>query len=140
MYASQSFSKELSVFMNEHVAIETKNGEQVEGTLRAYDPETMSIILENAFVSESEYKRLMLSGSNIAKIYLKEKRVDMKELADMLEESFPNLVEYRKDLGVILVMNRIRVTEDGVEGEQGPATKRVRKIYEQFMQGRPQSE
>ncbi|MFQ5951534.1 MAG: Lsm family RNA-binding protein [Candidatus Geothermarchaeales archaeon] len=139
MFASQSFTREISIFMNEEVKIDTVKGEVIEGTLRAYDPDTLSLILENARTGGEEFKRLMISGGSVSKVYLKEKRVDFERLKTMMEKSFPNLVEYRKELGVILVMNRIRVTEEGVEGEPGPATDRVNKIFGEFMRGGPAS-
>jgi hypothetical protein len=30
-------------------------------------------------------------------------------------------------------MNKIRVTESGVEGERGPVYNRVKKVYDEFM-------
>jgi small nuclear ribonucleoprotein (snRNP)-like protein len=133
MFASQNFTKELALFVNEEIKIETVNGDKIDGTLIAYDPGTLSIILEDAFIEGEEFKRIMVNGNSVVKIYLKEKRVDMEKLAGMIEKRFPKLVEYRKELGVILVMNRIRVSEEGVEGPSGPATERVQKIYENFI-------
>jgi small nuclear ribonucleoprotein (snRNP)-like protein len=136
MYAasSQSFTKEFSVFLNENITIETMGGEKISGVLIAYDPTTLSLVLDKAVVGSEGFKRLMINGSHVAKIYLREKKVDLERLKEMLEKSFPNLVEYKKELGVILVMNRIRVTEEGVEGDSGPASERVKKIYERFME------
>jgi len=37
-----------------------------------------------------------------------------------------------EDKGIIMVMDRVKVTEEGVEGT-GPAAERVKKIYEQFV-------
>ena len=115
MYASQSFAKELNLFLIENIIIETLKGDTIEGVIVAFD-------------------RMMVNGSSITKIYLKEKRFDLNKLKAEIEKSFPNLVEYRKELGIILVMNRIRVNETGVQGDPGPATDRVKKIFNAFLE------
>ena len=134
MYASQSFAKELNLFLNENIIIETLKGETIEGVIVAYDPETISVIIEDAVFNETAFDRMMVNGSSITKIYLKEKRFDLNKLKAEIEKSFPNLVEYRKELGIILVMNRIRVNETGVQGDPGPATDRVKKIFNAFLE------
>ncbi|MFQ5712138.1 MAG: Lsm family RNA-binding protein [Candidatus Geothermarchaeales archaeon] len=134
MFAIEAFKREVTVFINEEVTIETVAGESITGTLKAYDPGNLSIILEDAIIGGEEFKRLMINGSHVSKIYLKEKRVDLEKLKERLEERFPRLVDYKKELGVILVMNRIRVTEKGVDGDPGPATDRVKKIFDKFME------
>ncbi|NIM45184.1 MAG: hypothetical protein GTN80_04715 [Nitrososphaeria archaeon] len=134
MFAGETFKKEIVVFLDEEVKIETLKGESITGTLKAYDPVNLSLILEDAVVKGEIFKRLMVSGSSVAKVFLKEKRVDLEKLKEMLERSFPRLVEYKKELGVILVMNRIRVTEKGVEGDPGAATDRVKQVFEKFME------
>lgn len=131
--ASQQFRREFAVFLNEEVKVELTNGQVIKGVLKAYDPDTFSILLENAVIKNEIYKSIMINGSMISIIYLREKRVDLEKLAKRLEEVFPRLVEYKKALGVILVMNKIRVTEEGVEGEPGPAYDRVKKIFDEFM-------
>lgn len=133
MMASQQFRREFAVFLNEEVKVELTNGQVIKGVLKAYDPDTFSILLENAVIKNEIYKSIMINGSMISIIYLREKRVDLEKLAKRLEEVFPRLVEYKKALGVILVMNKIRVTEEGVEGEPGPAYDRVKKIFDEFM-------
>lgn len=133
--ASQQFRRELGIFLNEEVIIELKNGQVITGVLRAYDPETFSLLLENAVIKNEIYKNILINGSVISIVYLKEKKLDLEALAKKLEEIFPRLVDYKKTLGVIVVMNKIRVTEDGIEGEPGPAYDRVKKIYDEFVKG-----
>lgn len=131
--ASQQFRREFSIFLNEEVKVELKDGSVITGTLRAYDPDTFSLLIEDASVKGEFYKSIMVNGSVISIIYLKEKKIDLEALAKKLEEVFPRLVDYKKGLGVIVVMNKIRVTEEGVEGEPGPAFDRVKKIYDEFV-------
>ncbi|MEM2985640.1 MAG: Lsm family RNA-binding protein [Candidatus Caldarchaeum sp.] len=56
----------------------------------------------------------------------------MSALVERLNRLFPNLVVYHKESDTIVVMDRIRVSREGVFGE-GPAAERVKKVYEEFM-------
>jgi len=44
----------------------------------------------------------------------------------------PSLVVVREDLGVIMVMDKIKVTEKGVEGT-GLAADKARTIYDEYV-------
>jgi Lsm C-terminal len=62
-----------------------------------------------------------------------EKPFDFKALSDRLARVFPGLVKIREDVGAIIVMDKIKVTQAGVEEGVGLAADRVRAIYEEFM-------
>ncbi|RLG60759.1 hypothetical protein DRN86_01705 [Candidatus Geothermarchaeota archaeon] len=132
---ADAFAKEMAEILNELVIVEIVNGDKITGKLKAFDPKTFSIILEDVAVEGEVYKKLVISGNNIARLYLKEKKVDMEKLKEEIEKYFPKLVDYKKEIGVIMVMNRVRVTDKGVEGPPGPATEKVKKIFEEFMKG-----
>lgn len=133
---ADAFVKEVAEVLNEQVVVETVNGEKLVGRLKSFDPKTLSVILEDVVVEGETYKKLIISGDSVARVYLKEKKLDMEKLKELIEKYFPNLVEYRKDIGVIVVMNRVRITDKGVEGPPGPATERVRRLFEEFVKGK----
>jgi len=62
-----------------------------------------------------------------------EKPFDLKGLADRLSRVFPGLVKIREDVNAIIVMDKIKVTEHGIEEGTGLAADRVKSIYEEFM-------
>ncbi len=127
------FQKELSSLINEEVIVELKSNVRLKGILKAIDPASLSIVLGDVVLNNETYKSIIINGDMISTIYLKEKRVNLDELREQLERVFPKMVYYRKDQGVIYVMNRIKVTEKGVEGERGPVYDRVKRIYDEFM-------
>ena len=43
------------------------------------------------------------------------------------------MVKLHEDLGVIVVMDKVRITKDGVVEGSGPAAERARKVYEEFV-------
>jgi|Deesub1362A_J573_1020465.scaffolds.fasta_scaffold00008_194 small nuclear ribonucleoprotein (snRNP)-like protein len=133
MMATSAFQRELNHMINEEVIVELRNGQRVRGVLKAILPETLSIILGDVSIGSDHYASIVYSGNAISAIYLKKVKVDLDELREMLEKVFPRMVTYRRDQGVIIVMNKIRVTESGVEGERGPVYNRVKKVYDEFM-------
>jgi hypothetical protein len=54
-------------------------------------------------------------------------------LAERIERVFPKMVQYNEEAGVIIVMNRIRVTENGVVEGSGLAAEKVSEIYNEFV-------
>ena len=133
MMATSAFQREINHMINEEVIVELRNGQKVKGVLKAILPDTLSIILGDVSVGGEHYASIIYSGNSISAIYIRKVKVDLDELRDMLEKVFPRMVAYRRDQGVIIVMNKVRVTESGVEGERGPVYDRVRKIYNEFM-------
>jgi alpha-amylase/alpha-mannosidase (GH57 family) len=75
-----------------------------------------------------------LSGSRVAEILSVEKPFDLKGLAERLERVFPRMVKLYEKEGFIWVMDRIKVTREGVVEGTGPAAERVQRVYQQFMQ------
>ncbi len=61
---------------------------------------------------------------------------DLQGLADRLERVFPRMVKPNETAGVIVVMDRIKVSSSGVIEGTGPAADRVQKVYDEFMQER----
>lgn len=134
MMAASSFQRELNRIVGEEVVVELKTGKKIRGLLKAVYPDTLAIILSDVAMGNEHFSSIVLSGDSISAIYVKKGRVDMDELRLMLEKIFPpRAVVYRKDLGVIIVMDKIRVTEKGVEGEPGLVYDRVKKVYEEYI-------
>ncbi len=126
------FLSELNGFVDKNVKVMTTRGTSYDGKLVGFDPATLSICLEDATVNKEKYSRAIIRGDAISEILLKEKPFDMKGLSDRLQKLFPNMVKYYDDAGFVTVMDRIRVTVDGVEGT-GPMVERVKKVYDQYV-------
>jgi hypothetical protein len=62
-----------------------------------------------------------------------EKPFDLKGLAERLNRVFPELVKVREDIGAIIVMDKIKVTEKGVVEGSGLAAERVKAIFDEFV-------
>ncbi|MCS6783571.1 MAG: Lsm family RNA-binding protein [Candidatus Caldarchaeum sp.] len=130
--ASKRFSDEFASIIDRNVKVVASSGVYT-GRVLAYNPGDYSLWLADVKeASGTSFAKLFIAGHSIARIEVLETGPDISALADRLNRLFPNLVVYHKESDTIVVMDRVRVTRDGVFGE-GPAADRVRKVYEEFM-------
>jgi len=130
----RKFMEELSNLIQKDVRISTNAGKSYTGRLTGVDPKTLNLCLEN--VQDNEGRRIFkvfIPGHSIAQIEGVEKPFDLKGLAQRLERVFPRMVKLYEDVGVIVVMDKIRVSENGVIEGTGPAAERARRVYEEFI-------
>jgi small nuclear ribonucleoprotein (snRNP)-like protein len=126
----RKFYEEILQFVGKKVSIETSYEKNYSGILTAID-EKLDTVLEN--VEGHGILRIIINGSFVKEIKLLEKPFDLKGLADRLTRVFPGLVKIRDDVNAIIVMDKIKVTEHGIEEGTGLAADRVKSIYEEFM-------
>jgi len=131
--ASRRFSDELSSLLGRKVRVSLSSGASFEGTVIAFNPSDYSLWLGEARRDGELYDKVFVSGKSIEYLMVLEAGPDLSKLAERLNRVFPNMVRYVKEADVILVMDRIRVTKDGVVEGSGPAAERVKKIYEEWI-------
>ncbi len=126
------FNAELIKLLDTKVVVKTRSGSEYTGTLMGYDIETLSLCLADVRVGDKKYHRVFISGGNLLEILKEEGVIDLKRVANEIEKAFPNMVEYYEEPEMIIVMKRVKVTRNGVEGT-GPIAERVRQIYERMV-------
>jgi len=132
--AGRRFFEEFKFLLQRTVTVVTTDGKRYVGKLAGYNPENMSVCLKGVKDKNGNVlDRIFINGSIIAQIYAVGKPFDLKGLAARLEKVFPRMVNLYEDLGVIVVMNRIRVGEKGIIEGKGPAADRVQKVYDEFI-------
>ena len=127
---SRKFAEESIQFLGKKVSIETSDNKNYSGILVGLS-EKFDLILNN--VDSPNIQKLMVNGLFVKEIKLLERPFDLKALADRLSRIFPGLVKIRDDIGVIIVMDKIKVTESGLEEGSGLAASRVKAIYDEFL-------
>ena len=105
-------------------------GRIYNGTLTGID-ERLDIVLDN--VEGQGILKMIVNGAYVKEIKLMEKPFDYKALSDRLSRVFPGLVKIREDVGAIIVMEKIKVTETGIQEGSGLTTDRVKVIYDEFI-------
>ena len=116
------------------VAVVTQGGEELLGVLASLDIDSFSVILNDVELKGGKkIPKAILNGNDIKRIELRTAILDLRKLAERIERVFPKMVQYNEEAGVIIVMNRIRVTENGVVEGSGLAAEKVSEIYNEFI-------
>ncbi len=114
------------------VSVTTGDGKQYNGDLLGVD-EKLNVILGSVMGIGDSTIRVVLNGTFVKEIDLLEKPFDLKALNERLGRAFPGMTRLRDDIGAIMVMDSIKVTEKGVvEGGDRLSATRVKQIYDEF--------
>ncbi|HXY83481.1 MAG TPA: Lsm family RNA-binding protein [Candidatus Saccharimonadales bacterium] len=134
--ADRRFMEEIASLLQKGVTVSTSNGKNYTGILSGVDSHSLNVCLSAAKDETGKvYHKLFLSGSSVTQIFSSEKPFDLQALADRLDRVFPRMVKVSEGAGIIVVMDRIRVSEKGILEGSGPAAERVQKVYEEFIRG-----
>jgi small nuclear ribonucleoprotein (snRNP)-like protein len=129
----RKFKQELFSLINRNVTVKTTYGKEYSGILSSIDVETMSLCLIGVEKEGEPAQKIIINGAAVLQILSKEKPFDLHALAERLERVFPRMVKLIEEAEVIVVMDKVRVTEKGVIEGSGPIAERVQKVYEEFI-------
>jgi len=128
------FMEEITALLQKPVTVLTSNGKNYSGVLAGVDSHSLNICLTEAKDETGKLlHKLFLSGSTVTQIFSSVKPFNLQALADRLERVFPRMVKTSEGAGIIVVMDRIRVSEKGILEGAGPAAERVQKVYDEFI-------
>jgi small nuclear ribonucleoprotein (snRNP)-like protein len=132
--AMRAFNRELAAVVGATVEVVINTGKTYSGTLKGIDQNSLSIILSDVIADgETSIPKIFLYGSSIVSFSVAEREVSLEGLAKELEKTFPpGGVQFYPDTGIILVMNKIRISKDGIEGS-GPLYERVAVIADDWL-------
>ncbi|MFQ6011037.1 MAG: Lsm family RNA-binding protein [Nitrososphaerales archaeon] len=133
MSASQyrRFTEEVVTFIGKRVAVETSDKRSIQGVLVGVG-ERMDLILSEVVGVDENVIKMVINGEFVKEIKLLEKPFDLRALSERLTRVFPGMVSLREDVQIITVMDKIRVSEQGVVGE-GLATDKVKGVFDEFV-------
>ncbi|GBC70869.1 hypothetical protein HRbin02_00641 [Candidatus Calditenuaceae archaeon HR02] len=131
--ASRKFGEEFASLLERVVTVSMSNGRKVTGRVAAYNPTDYSLWLVDATLDDGKpVSRIFISGRGVSTIEVVEAGPDLTSLFERINALFPNMARYIREAGVIVVMDRIRVTKDGVIEGSGPAAERIQRIWEEW--------
>jgi len=136
------FNKELADLKGKYITVVSTTGKSFNGLLKAWNPDTFDLCLSNVNEGKNSYFKVFLRGPIISEILISEQPFDLSGLASELQERLNLLeadVKLYEDARMIQVLNKVKVTEKGVEGT-GPVADRVRVVFEQFMESLAEEE
>ncbi|MEL9990691.1 MAG: Lsm family RNA-binding protein [Thermoproteus sp.] len=130
--ANKRFVAEINNLLGKEVIVGLSNGDEYKGTLHAIDSQLNIILLNVTTKSGNKYTKSILISRYIIYINAVEKEIDLRGFAKYAEKYFPGMVRYVEESNVVLISDKVRVSEIGIEGS-GPLAERVKQIYEEFM-------
>lgn len=132
--AMRAFNRELAAVVGATVEVVINTGKTYAGTLKGIDQNTLSIVLSEVVTEgETHIPKIFIYGSSIVSFSVAEREISLEGLAKELEKTFPpGGVQFYPDTGIILVMNKIRISKDGIEGS-GPLYERVAVIADDWL-------
>lgn len=133
------FMEEITSLLQKPITIITKEGKNYTGILSGVDSHLLNICLIEAKDETGKlFHKIFLSGSIVTQIFSSDKPFNLQALAERLERVFPRMIKVNEGAGIIVVMDRIRVSEKGLVEGTGPAAERVQKVYDEFVRGQTQ--
>ena len=132
--AMRAFNRELAAVVGATVEVVINTGKTYAGTLKGIDQNTLSIVLSDVVADgETSIPKIFIYGSSIITFSVAEREISLEGLAKELEKTFPpGGVQFYPDTGIILVMNKIRISKEGIEGS-GPLYERVAVIADDWL-------
>jgi small nuclear ribonucleoprotein (snRNP)-like protein len=114
------------------VSVTTGDGRQYQGDLLGID-DKLNLVLGSVIGAAQNSIKVVLNGIFVKELLLLEKPFDLRALNERLTRAFPGMTKLREDIGAIIVMDTIKVTEKGVvEGGDRLSATRVKQIYDEF--------
>ena len=132
MSAYRRFPEEILAMIGKRISVKNIDGEEYEGDLSGID-ENLNVIVDNLSINNNNAFKIIMNGKFIREIKLIEKPFDLKKLASNLDKVFPGLIKLREDIGVIIVMERFKVTEKGIIEGSGITADRIKKVYDETI-------
>ncbi|MGC9118232.1 MAG: Lsm family RNA-binding protein [Thermoproteus sp.] len=130
--ANKRFVAEINNLLGKEVVVGLHNGEEYRGVLHAVDSQLNIILINVITKSGNKYAKSLLMSRYIIYINSIEREIDLRAFAKYAEKFFPGMVKYVEESNIVLISDKVRVSEIGIEGS-GPLAERVRQIYEEFV-------
>ena len=133
------FMEEIAAQLQKAITVVTSDGKNYTGILSGVDSHSLNICLSDAKDNSGRVvNKLFLNGSNVVQIFSTERQFNLQALGDRIERVFPRMVRVNEGAGIIVVMDKIRVSEKGIIEGTGPAAERVQKVYDEFVRAQTQ--
>ncbi|ABP96409.1 MULTISPECIES: Lsm family RNA-binding protein [Metallosphaera] len=137
MSASKRIVADMNSLLDKTVVVKLSNGKSYSGQLSSYELTPFMVSLINAKDSENNsFYKVLINGNMISEILVKSVPIfDAREFADVVQKNLglrPGDVKVYEEVGIITVMERIKVSESGVEGS-GPMAQRIYDLYNEYI-------
>ncbi|ACP38600.1 Lsm family RNA-binding protein [Saccharolobus islandicus] len=137
MSSGRRISSELNNLIDKTIIVKTTNGKTYTGQLYAYELSPFIISLTNVKDDNNNtFYKLMINGNTISEIIIKNPPLfEPREFAELVEKSLnlrPADIKVYEETGVVTILERIKVSQNGVEGS-GPMAQRIYDLYNDYI-------
>jgi small nuclear ribonucleoprotein (snRNP)-like protein len=134
---SKKVSVDLNLMLDKTVIVKLVNNKTYVGTLSSYELTPFLIGLTNAKDNENNvYYKVVINGAHIQELLMKSAPIfDVKEFAELLVRSLglrSSDIRIYEEAGIVVVLDKIKVSESGVEGS-GPLAQKVFDVYNEYI-------
>lgn len=128
---------ELNNLIDKTVVVKTINNKTYIGQLYAYELSPFIISLINVKDENNNiFYKLLINGNIISEIIIKNPPLfEPREFAEIVEKSLnlrPADIKVYEEAGVVTILEKIKVSQNGVEGS-GPMAQRIYDIYNEYI-------
>jgi len=133
------FYSEVSSLVDKKVYVRLVDGKVYRGTLLGIDQPSMNIVLGDADSEGKKFFRVVISGSRISEIIVEEIPIfDPEEFFNIVVQRLninPANVRIYKETGLVVILDRYRVSENGVEGS-GALANKIYDLWQEYMESK----
>ncbi|BBD71980.1 Sm ribonucleoprotein [Sulfodiicoccus acidiphilus] len=137
MSSARRIVTDLNALVDKQVTVKLVSGRSYTGVLSSFDSGSLMLSLTEARDDQNNYySRVIINGTVVSEVLVKSSPTfDVREFADMLEKNLslrPGDIKVYEGAQVVTVMDKIKVSEAGVEGN-GPLAQRISDVFKDYM-------
>ncbi|AWR97247.1 Sm ribonucleo [Acidianus sulfidivorans JP7] len=131
---------DINSLLDKNVTVKLTNNRTYSGQLVSFDVTPFLIILSNAKDNENNvFYKVIINGDSISEILVQSQPIfNPKEFADIVQKSL-NLrqadIKVYEDAGIVVILEKIKVSENGVEGS-GALAQRIYDLFTEYIEKR----
>ncbi|MGC9104845.1 MAG: Lsm family RNA-binding protein [Thermoprotei archaeon] len=134
---TRSIKADLSLMLDKSVIVKLTNNKTYTGVLSSYEISPFLLSLTNAKDNENNtYYKVLINGEYVSEILMKNTPIfEPREFASFLEKALglrPTDIKVYEEAGVVVVLDKIKVSENGVEGS-GPMAQKVYDVFNDYI-------
>lgn len=139
-YGPRTVASELTRLIDKKIIVRLADGKMYIGKLLSYDPSALHVVLGDVVNDDGvKFYRVIINGDRISEILVQEQPLfDAEEFASLLMMKLglrSDVVKVLHDTNVVIVYDRIKVGEAGVEGT-GSFAQRIYEIYVEYIENK----
>lgn len=133
------FYTEISSLVDKRVYVRLVDGKVYRGVLLGIDQPSLNVVLGEADSEGKRFFRVVINGTRISEIVVEEVPLfDPEEFFNIVVQKLninPANVKVYKESGLVVILDRYRVSENGVEGS-GALANKIFDIWQEYMEGK----